>query len=94
MGRCPTPQWQRHQHLSLLETSGLLRRSGGKVYVLDKQEVDLDGPEGIAAFAAFNRAAIEAGIAGIMIKDPEAAYELKRTASWLKKQPVNEVPRP
>jgi len=90
-GICKTPLHERHKNLSLLETSGLLKKSGGAAYVLEKQEVDLDTPEGVAAFNEFNRNAIENGVEGIMIKDPESPYVTKRSSFWLKKKPVIEV---
>ena len=90
-GFCPIPQWQRHKTLANMQISGLLRHAGNKAYVVEKKEVDLDTPEGRAAFEEFNREAIENGVEGIMIKDPEAPYEAKRTASWLKKKPVIEL---
>ena len=38
-----------------------------------------------------NQQAIAGGYEGIMIKDPAAPYECKRTASWLKLKPFIEV---
>jgi DNA ligase-1 len=42
-------------------------------------------------FKQFNKDAIEAGYEGIMIKDPDAPYECKRSTSWLKMKPFIEV---
>ena len=53
--------------------------------------VDLDTPAGQRRFKEINQKAINGGYEGIMIKDPEAPYECKRTASWLKLKPFIEV---
>ena len=42
-------------------------------------------------FKQYNKEAIEAGFEGIMIKDVDAIYESKRSASWLKQKPFIEV---
>jgi DNA ligase-1 len=61
------------------------------VTILGQQFVDLDTEEGRAKFAQINAEAIEGGYEGIMIKDPEAAYECKRSVAWLKQKPFIEV---
>lgn len=61
------------------------------VEVVDQREVDLDTLVGQLEFKQFNADAIAAGYEGIMIKDPEAVYECKRTTSWLKQKPFIEV---
>ena len=87
-GHCAMRQRDRHGLLSALETSGLLQKhTQQRVYVIPKRPVDLSTPEGKAAFEQFNREAIEAGYEGIMIKDPDAPYEGRRTFSWLKMKP-------
>jgi DNA ligase-1 len=53
--------------------------------------VDLDTPEGQKKFREINQSAIDGGYEGIMIKDPDAIYECKRTTSWLKLKPFIEV---
>ena len=58
---------------------------------LDWEEVDLDTPEGQNKFTKLNKAAVEGGYEGVMIKDPDAKYECKRTHSWLKAKPFIEV---
>jgi DNA ligase-1 len=42
-------------------------------------------------FAAINEKAIAGGYEGIMVKDPYAPYECKRTTNWLKIKPFIEV---
>ena len=63
----------------------------GNIDVIPQTEVDLDGMVGEVQFRAYNKEAIEAGFEGIMIKDPNAMYECKRSASWLKQKPFIEV---
>jgi len=63
----------------------------GCVNVVPYVEVDLADSAGYTAFQEFNRLAIEQGFEGIMIKDPNAKYECKRSASWLKQKPFIEV---
>ena len=57
------------------------------VYVLPKMLVDLSTPEGQARFKEFNRTALDLGLEGIMIKDPIALYECRRSFNWLKIKP-------
>jgi DNA ligase-1 len=59
--------------------------------VLPQIEVDLDGYVGELQFKEFNKQAIADGYEGIMIKDVDAVYECKRSASWLKQKPFIEV---
>lgn len=61
------------------------------VTVVGQEFVDLDTPEGHAKFVAINQRAIAGGYEGIMIKEPEAPYECKRSVAWLKLKPFIEV---
>jgi len=61
------------------------------VEVLDNELVDLDTEEGRKLFAEINQDAIAGGYEGIMIKDPAAPYECKRSHAWLKLKPFIEV---
>ena len=61
------------------------------VAVLDWIDVDLDTDEGQDTLKQVNRQAIDGGYEGIMIKDPKAGYECKRSHSWLKMKPFIEV---
>lgn len=61
------------------------------VEVVKQVEVDLDSLVGQLEFKQFNADAIAAGYEGIMIKEPNAVYECKRTTSWLKQKPFIEV---
>ena len=61
------------------------------VKVCGYETLDLDTEEGQEEFASINSRAIDQGYEGIMIKDPMAVYETKRTHSWLKQKPFIEV---
>ena len=61
------------------------------VTALSNELVDLDTPEGQKRFKEINAKAVAGGYEGIMIKDPEAGYECKRSVSWLKLKPFIEV---
>lgn len=60
-----------------------------KCLVFEKVELDTD--EGQARFKEINAQAVAGGYEGIMIKDPEAGYECKRSVAWLKLKPFIEV---
>ena len=61
------------------------------VQALEWEEVDLSTPEGERRFVELNKAAIDGGYEGVMIKDIDAPYECKRTHAWLKAKPFIEV---
>lgn len=61
------------------------------VAVVGHELVNLDDDAGKIRFKEINQFAIDGGYEGIMIKDPKAPYETKRTASWLKLKPFIEV---
>lgn len=61
------------------------------VSILSHEEVDLDTEKGMSKFKEINAKAIAGGYEGIMIKDPNATYECKRTVAWLKLKPFIEV---
>lgn len=61
------------------------------VSVVGQELVDLDTEEGREQFRNINELAVAGGYEGIMIKDPQAVYECKRSTSWLKQKPFIEV---
>jgi DNA ligase-1 len=61
------------------------------VRALAQELVDLDTHEGQLRFKEINAQAIVGGYEGIMIKDPDAGYECKRSVAWLKLKPFIEV---
>lgn len=63
----------------------------GGIGIIPQTEVNLDEYAGELLFKEYNKQAIDDGYEGIMIKDVDAVYECKRTASWLKQKPFIEV---
>ena len=61
------------------------------VTCLANELVDLDTSEGQLRYKEINAQAVFGGYEGIMIKDPEAGYECKRSVAWLKLKPFIEV---
>ena len=60
------------------------------VAVLGYEVVDLDTEAGRNRLLEVNRAALAAKAEGIMLKDPDALYECKRSKNWLKMKPFIE----
>lgn len=58
------------------------------VQVLDHELIDLDTEAGQYQFKLINNAALAGGYEGVMIKDPNAPYECKRSVAWFKRKPV------
>ena len=61
------------------------------VQALDWEDVDLSTNAGQERFVELNKAAVDGGYEGVMIKDTNAPYECKRTHSWLKAKPFIEI---
>ena len=61
------------------------------VQALDWEDVDLSTSAGQKRFVELNKAAVDGGYEGVMIKDVNAPYECKRTHAWLKAKPFIEV---
>ena len=59
--------------------------------VVAQEPVDLDTADGQTRYKEINALAIEGGYEGIMLKDPAAGYECKRSVAWLKLKPFIEV---
>lgn len=89
-GECNLPQITRHEVLTGLMPL-LEQHCGNAVYVIPKMMVDLDTEIGQQQFKEFNKDTLDAGYEGILLKDPNAPYECKRTVSWLKIKPIISV---
>jgi DNA ligase-1 len=76
---------------NLLRSLKPVFEKAGSIDVIEQTEVDLDSYVGELQFKQINKDAIAAGFEGIMIKDPKAIYECKRSSSWLKMKPFIEV---
>ena len=61
------------------------------VTVVGHELVDLDTDAGQVRYKEINAQAVAGGYEGIMIKDPFAGYECKRSTAWLKLKPFIEV---
>ena len=82
---------QKERSEKLVHWKDLWLEETPNIKILDQVELDLDTEEGQKEFSAINKMAIENGYEGIMIKDPEAPYECKRSTAWLKLKPFIEV---
>ena len=76
---------------SLAAWHGQFRDHMPNVTVVGQEQVDLDSDVGQARFKQINQDAIAGGYEGIMIKDPMAVYECRRSTAWLKLKPFIEV---
>ena len=88
-GGAPVPQYVRSNL-----TKSFIEENQEKlpnVQCLSWEDVDLDTDDGQQRFKEINKQAIDGGYEGIMIKDPKAGYECKRSHSWLKLKPFIEV---
>lgn len=86
--------WNRKQaHRSEMVQNWVTKRQHlmPNVTVLSNELVDLDTEQGQARFKEINAQAVDGGYEGIMIKDPDAGYECKRSVAWLKLKPFIEV---
>lgn len=61
------------------------------VQLVEQELVNLDTPAGSARYKEINKLAIAGGYEGVMLKDPAAGYESKRSVAWLKLKPFIEV---
>ena len=77
-------QWVKEWYNGNIESLPNLR-------VLAQEIVNLDTEEGQVRFKYINQQAIDGGYEGIMIKDPKAPYQCKRSVAWLKLKPFIEV---
>jgi DNA ligase-1 len=75
----------------LLSWYGPFKEHMPNVTVVGQELVDLDTVKGQERFKMINTQAVAGGYEGIMIKDPEAVYECKRSVAWLKLKPFIEV---
>ena len=87
LGKCNVKQKYRSESLQEFIKKAHL----ANVKCLHSELIDLDADDGIKLFNKINKDAIAGGYEGIMIKDPYAPYECKRTVNWLKQKPFIEV---
>jgi len=87
LGQCNIKQEFRSENLREFINAAKLTN----IKCLHSELVDLDTQEGQDKLFKINTDAIKGGYEGIMIKDPYAPYECKRTVNWLKLKPFIEV---
>ena len=63
----------------------------GFITIVPQREFDLDSLVDEIEFKDYMKEMIDLGYEGVMLKDPNAPYECKRTTSWLKIKPFIEV---
>lgn len=90
-GEYHKPQHERHKALEDWYSKYEINMLLANVQVVAYETVDLDTAEGKQRFEEINRAAIDGGYEGIMLKDPDAIYKCKRSHAWLKQKPFIEV---
>jgi DNA ligase-1 len=86
--------WSRKQsHRTQMVTNWVTKRQHlmPNVAVVGQELVDLDTDAGQKRYKEINAQAIAGGYEGIMLKDPNAGYECKRSVAWLKLKPFIEV---
>jgi DNA ligase-1 len=88
-GKCATKQVKRSQLLKVWHDTW--EDLVPNITVVGQELVDLNTSTGQKLFKEINQRAIDGGYEGIMIKDPMAPYECKRSHSWLKLKPFIEV---
>ena len=82
---------QRRRSKFLKENFSKLFGDSGCIEIIPQIEVNLDEFLGDIEYRDYNKKMVAEGFEGIMIKDPEAKYECKRSVSWLKQKPFIEV---
>ena len=87
-------KWEKPQHERSELVKHWVKKNQAKIpniAVLEWETVDLDTSEGQLRYAEINRLAVEQNYEGVMLKNPNAPYECKRSHSWLKSKPFIEV---
>jgi len=82
---------QRRRTAFLKENFSKIFADSGCIEIVPQKEFDLDVFTDEIEFKDYNKAMVEAGYEGIMIKDPNGKWEGKRSVAWLKQKPFIEV---
>ena len=88
-GACAKTQTQRSMLLEVWHNTWQDKLPN--VAVVGQELIDLDTTAGQQRYREINASAISGGYEGIMLKDPTAGYECKRSVAWLKLKPFIEV---
>jgi DNA ligase-1 len=81
---------QRRRSAFLRENFSKIFADSGCIELVPQKEFDLDIFTDEIEFKDYNKAMVEAGYEGIMIKDPNGKWEGKRSTAWLKQKPFCE----
>ena len=76
---------------SFLKNFENIFNDSGFITIVPHREFDLDNMVEEIEFKDYMKEMVDAGYEGVMIKDPDAKYECKRTTGWLKMKPFIEV---
>lgn len=87
-GKSVMGQRRRSQFLKNFEN---IFNDSGFITIVPQREFDLDVFTDEIEFRDYMKEMVEQGYEGIMIKDPDAKYECKRSTNWLKMKPFIEV---
>lgn len=82
---------QRRRSAFLRENFSKIFADSGFINIVAQREFDLDVFTDEIEFRDYMREMVEAGYEGVMIKEPNAVYQCKRTTDWLKMKPFIEV---
>ncbi len=82
---------QRRRSAFLRENFKKIFDDSGCIELIPQKEFDLDVFTDEIEFKDYNKAMVEQGFEGIMIKDPNGKWEGKRSVAWLKQKPFIEV---
>lgn len=82
---------QRRRSAFLRENFSKIFNQSGFITIVPQREFDLDVFTDEIAFREFMQECVSKGYEGIMIKDPDAVYECKRSTNWMKMKPFIEV---
>jgi len=82
---------QRRRSSFIRENFSKIFSDSGCIDIVAQQEFDLDVFTDEIEFKDYNKAMVDAGYEGIMIKDPDGKWEGKRSVAWLKQKPFIEV---
>jgi len=82
---------QRRRSAFMRENFSKIFNDSGCIDIVPQKEFDLDVFTDEIEFKDYNKAMVDAGYEGIMIKDPNGRWEGKRSVAWLKQKPFIEV---
>ena len=88
-GICKKTQMERAKELK--DFFGRYLCNFKNIKLVERLFIDLETDDGKKKFQNFNVNAVKDGFEGIMIKNPDAYYECKRSSAWLKSKPVLEI---